>query len=300
MDLEDPTPTVDSRYSADARQPRVLPYRWGYFQGVFLLPLSFLLLLDAASGLIQTHRTPWYLTSIDLLMGLTGLPLAVGLLRKKKYALSLVYVMFGLSLFQALIQIPIAIRNFADQGDKGSAFFAAECLLFWLLSVVYYRKRREQFGVVNGDQSRRAEVEIQSEKPQWGWLRAHWKIILATWLGLALSGAAMAFIVMRTSEPAKIAISRAESNTVLAERLGRPLKRGWFVSGSIEITPASGHAELAIPISGPKGHGTLYMEARKRAGLWQLELLQFASEGSDERLDLLASDTTPQATTAPQ
>jgi len=299
MDIEHTTPAADNRNSSEIRQPGTLPYRWGYFQGVFLIPFSLLLLLDAASGLIQAHQRPWYLTSLGFLIGVTGLPLAVGLLRKKKYALNLVYVMFGLAILQASIQLPIAVMNFADP-DKGSAFFAAEWLLFWLLSMVYYRKRSEQLGVASGNQSKRVVELVKSEKPQLGWLRTHWKLALATWLGLALSGAALAFVLMRTSEPAKMGIARAESDPVLAERLGKPLKRGWFTSGSIETTSASGRAELAVPVSGPKGHGTLYLEARKRAGLWHLELLQFGSEGSDERLDLLTKDRAPQAATSPQ
>jgi len=103
------------------------------------------MLLGTVSDLLKTRHYPWYLTSIALLMGLVGLPLGVGLLQRKKYALSLVYLMFALALLQAAIQLPIATIHFVDQSDKGSAFFEAWTLLLWLLSMVYYRKRRGQF-----------------------------------------------------------------------------------------------------------------------------------------------------------
>lgn len=134
-------------------------------------------------------------------------------------------------------------------------------------------------------------METTTEKPRRSWLRRHWKLMLAVWIGLALSGAAAAFLMIGNSDAAKLAIAEASANPALAERLGRPLKTGWFVSGSIEVTPTSGHAELAIPISGPKGSGTIYTEARKRAGLWHLEMLQFGNDGSTERMDLMPSDT---------
>ena len=79
-----------------------------------------------------------------LLMGLTGIPLGIFILRKKKALLFLVYCMFGLALLQCAVQLWTAIANFADQGDKGSAIFEAEWLLFWLISLPYYRKRRHQ------------------------------------------------------------------------------------------------------------------------------------------------------------
>jgi hypothetical protein len=91
-----------------------------------------------------------------------------------------------------------------------------------------------------------------------------------------------------------MAFEKAKSNRTLAEQLGQPLRKGWFVSGSIETMRASGHAELAIPLSGPKGSGTLYVQALKRAGLWQIELLQFGQKGSTQRFDLLA-ETQPGA-----
>jgi hypothetical protein len=128
-------------------EPRTLkpiPYRWGYFQGVLVIPFSLLMLLGTASDLLKTHHYPWYLTLIALLMGLVGLPLGVGLLQKRKYALSLVYVMFALAFLQAAIKLPIAMIHYADQSDNGSAFFEAWTLLLWLLSMVYYRNRREQ------------------------------------------------------------------------------------------------------------------------------------------------------------
>jgi hypothetical protein len=130
-------------------------------------------------------------------------------------------------------------------------------------------------------------MESVVEKPRHGWARRHWKSILGVWLGLALSGAALAFIMLRDSEATRLSVTTAEENPTLSEHLGRPFKTGWFISGSIEVQPGSGHAELAIPISGPKGSGTIYAEARKQAGLWHLLTLQFGMDGSSERLDLL-------------
>jgi hypothetical protein len=57
----------------------------------------------------------------------------------------LVYGMFGLTLLLVAVKLPIAITHYTDSGDNGSAFFEAELLLVWLLSLIYYRKRRRQF-----------------------------------------------------------------------------------------------------------------------------------------------------------
>jgi hypothetical protein len=75
----------NERIETSTSKPR--PYRWGYFQGVIVIPFSLLMLLGTVSDLLKTRHYPWYLTSIALLMGLVGLPLGVGLLQKKKYAL---------------------------------------------------------------------------------------------------------------------------------------------------------------------------------------------------------------------
>ena len=134
-------PTADSS-SADNR--KALPYRWGYFQGVFLIPFSLLMLLSVWDDYVKPQHDPRYLAVIGYAMGIVGLPLGIALLRKKRFALKLVYVMFGLTLVLAAIKIPIAIRHFAAPGTRGSAFFEAELVLLWLLSLIYYRKRENQ------------------------------------------------------------------------------------------------------------------------------------------------------------
>ncbi len=126
-------------------ESRQLPYRWGYFQGVFLIPWSVLIILGAWMELRRPEHESRYISIIALLLGLIGLPLAIGLLRKKKFALPLVYLSFGLSLALVIIKLPIAIIHYRDSGDRGSSFFEAEQLFFWLCCLLYYRKRKSQF-----------------------------------------------------------------------------------------------------------------------------------------------------------
>ena len=143
-----------------------------------------------------------------------------------------------------------------------------------------------------------ADTQVKAQR---SWLRKNWRPALVIWLAVCASGAvlgfAVAFFESSSSEITSKALATAERNPLLSDRLGSPLHKGWLLSGSVETTPASGHAELAIPVSGPKGSGTLYVEAHKQAGLWKIDLLQFGAKESDERTDLLS--TTPHASQAP-
>lgn len=148
----DNSPEADAKAHALARmaariseESKTLPYRWGYFQGVVLIPWSLLTIIGTVTELLKPTHAPFYLTAIALLMGILGLPLAFGLLQKKAFAIPLIYVMFSLSLLMTMVKLPMAIRHYGDLGDRGSAIFEAEMLLVWLLSLLYYRKRRIQF-----------------------------------------------------------------------------------------------------------------------------------------------------------
>jgi hypothetical protein len=130
------------------------------------------------------------------------------------------------------------------------------------------------------------------------WLGRNWKKLLAA---MFLCGAI--FVVgiftlimgaMRSSDVAKEAIARAQSSPLLAQRLGAPISEGWLVSGSINVSPGAGDADLSLPIFGPKGKGTVYVRAQKAAGTWEYIMMVATSEGSNDRIDLLASSSAPE------
>ncbi len=137
------TEPVSSTPSAAAKPPQ-MPYRWGYFQGVLLVPFSLALMLGVVGEQMQPSHEPRFVAVMLLLICMVGLPLGIGLLMKKRFALTLVYVICGLSFLLICVKVPYAVMHFSDQGG-GSAFFEAELLLVWLLSFVYYRKRRSMF-----------------------------------------------------------------------------------------------------------------------------------------------------------
>jgi hypothetical protein len=130
------------------------------------------------------------------------------------------------------------------------------------------------------------------------WLAKNWFWLL---IALAVCGVALLFGIfslivgaIRGSDVAKEAVARAQSNAVVAQRVGTPISEGWLVLGSINVSGTSGNADLAVPLSGPKGKATVYVRARKVTGKWNYNFMQAAIEGSDERIDLLASAETPE------
>src|SRR5258706_2258744 len=82
--------------------------------------------------------------------------------------------------------------------------------------------------------------------------------------------------------------------------LGMPIVEGFFTSGNIKVSGRSGSADLAIPISGPSGSGTVFLEARKSAGQWSFLTLAFESEKTGERTDLLVESRARAVRASPQ
>jgi hypothetical protein len=118
-------------------------------------------------------------------------------------------------------------------------------------------------------------------------LNKHWKRTLVITAGFAALLLIVVFALLGDSEVSKLAFATAQSNPTVRQQLGEPLKRGFFTSGNIEISGQSGHADLEIPIRGPKGRATVYAVAQKNAGLWKFDTLQVAFYGKPERVDLL-------------
>lgn len=126
-----------------------------------------------------------------------------------------------------------------------------------------------------------------------GLLNARWKRNLLIILGIAVLFAVGIIGVIGNSEVSKLAFAKAEANPIVRQRLGEPVKRGFFTSGSIETSDSSGRADLSIPISGPRGKATVYAVATKSAGLWRFDTLQVAFNKGTERVDLLKQAAEP-------
>jgi hypothetical protein len=95
------------------------------------------------------------------------------------------------------------------------------------------------------------------------------------------------FGLIKSSDAYKQALSEARSNTAVTNALGSPIKEGFLVSGNINVSGASGNADLAIPISGPKGKATIYVEAVKSAGEWSFSKLVVRLEETNDNINLL-------------
>jgi hypothetical protein len=89
---------------------------------------------------------------------------------------------------------------------------------------------------------------------------------------------------MRHSDAYRLALQTAESSPCVAQRLGSPLKTGWFFSGGMRTTNGEGTADLDFPISGPKGSGRMHVFATKFDDTWYLQLLTLSVDGKKIRL----------------
>src|SRR5438552_6512089 len=106
-----------------------------------------------------------------------------------------------------------------------------------------------------------------------GWWGRNWKWFVPTGcLGMLLLVAGFVFFVlfivfgaMKSSDAYKTALAKAQTDPRVVNALGSPITDGMFVSGKTNVSGSSGHAEITVPISGPKGKGTIYFVAAQLA-----------------------------------
>src|SRR5262249_36191983 len=142
-----------------------------------------------------------------------------------------------------------------------------------------------------------APAPLPPPPSQASWFARNWKWFLPTVvLGPILLAAlfiggvvSLVFGMMKSSEPYQHALDVAIHDARATGQLGAPITPGWYASGNINVSGAAGAAELAIPLIGKYGRGTLYVSARKSDGIWSYQRLELAVDGAAERINLLAS-----------
>ncbi len=133
-------------------------------------------------------------------------------------------------------------------------------------------------------------------QPSSNWWKRNWKwfvpigcltiIVLAVIFAGTI--ALIVFGAIKSTDVYKEALARAKANPDVIAALGSPIKEGLFVSGNTNVNGASGESNISIPISGPKGKGTIYVVAKKSLGRWEYSELVVEIEKTKERIDLLA------------
>ena len=144
------------------------------------------------------------------------------------------------------------------------------------------------------------ETAMQGQ-PAPGWWSRNWKwfvptgCCLGTLLCLILAVAVFGFSMfaifsgvsaaLKSSEPYKVALARAKANDKVTTALGTRITEE-FANGSINISGSSGEVDLTIPISGPKGKGTIYVVGTRSGGTWTYSKMSVTITGTGETIDL--------------
>lgn len=93
---------------------------------------------------------------------------------------------------------------------------------------------------------------------------------------------------MRSTDAYQLALATAQREPSVIAVLGAPVRAGWFTTGHTSVAGPTGEASLEIPISGPRGSGTITVRANKSAGKWSFSCLSVGIPGRPTPIDLLA------------
>ena len=109
---------------------------------------------------------------------------------------------------------------------------------------------------------------------------------------LAISGFLMLVLsltvgLMRSSGAYQQAVAAARADETVTRTLGTPIEEGFFVAGEIQLTSHSGYANLSIPISGPDGEATIYVEAEKSGDAWSFRALEVVVHDTGQWIHLV-------------
>lgn len=104
-----------------------------------------------------------------------------------------------------------------------------------------------------------------------------------TVLGISLLGA------LKSSEPYRIGLEKAQSNPEVTEALGEPIEASFMVQGNLNLNNDDGTVDITFPVSGPKGAGQVHVQGAKTNGVWTYDDISITLENGPTFIDLLES-----------
>lgn len=131
--------------------------------------------------------------------------------------------------------------------------------------------------------------------PQPSWWKRNWKWALP--VGGCLSLIIIGVVAIGTifysvttaiedSKPYEYALEKINKDEDLINALGAPIEKNGLVSGNWNYTNGKKSADMSIPIAGPKGEGTLFVEATGEGDNWVYHIIRVEIEDL-EPIDVL-------------
>ncbi|CAN5132266.1 cytochrome c oxidase assembly factor Coa1 family protein [soil metagenome] len=122
-------------------------------------------------------------------------------------------------------------------------------------------------------------LKVQRSWARWG--MAIWLLVIAACIALFMT------IVMtfKSSEAFTRSMAAVEANAEVIDAIGSPISTG-LPMGRMETSGPTGTANIQYSISGPKGKGTVYVEAVKDMGAWQIQRLVVEDDKTGKRIGI--------------
>jgi hypothetical protein len=92
---------------------------------------------------------------------------------------------------------------------------------------------------------------------------------------------------IKSSDLYQQGVAQAASHPEVIQHLGQPVEPRWYVMGNFQSSGGNQEANLTVPLHGPSGSATLYIDGQKRAGKIRYRELAVVVSGSNVRIDLV-------------
>lgn len=93
--------------------------------------------------------------------------------------------------------------------------------------------------------------------------------------------------LMKNNEAYRQSMAAVRASERVVAALGEPIDAAWWITGNVGSNGPTGAANFAIPVSGPKGSGTVISQSVKTAGVWSIDLLVVTVDGNPAPIILI-------------
>lgn len=134
--------------------------------------------------------------------------------------------------------------------------------------------------------------------PQPSWWKRNWKWVVPLGGCLSLIVLFVIFVgsvfwgvtsALQESQPYEYALEKINQDEEIIRVLGSPIEKDGMIQGSYNYTNGKKSADMIIPVSGPKGSGTLFVEAAGEDDQWTYNVIRVEIT-DDESIDLLEEE----------